>query len=143
LHSALVPSSLLYSINVEIANTLYAVLHQRGWIASPLHVLFEAMEHFSPGVPYAQIAGRRPPQLVLQEKGMLNFQCARAPSQLCIFSKLVGEANLIFFDLEHGTGRELTRTSTFTNADWTLSPDGRKLAHFLHRHQSRFLSLDT
>jgi hypothetical protein len=57
----------------------------------------------------------------------------------------VGEANLIFvsFDLEHGAGRELTRTSSFTNTDWTLSPDGRKLAHFLHRHQIRSLSLDT
>jgi hypothetical protein len=86
-----------------------------------------------------------PPQLVLQEKGILNFQCARAPSQSCIFSKLVGEANLTFvsFDLEHGAGRELTRTSSFTNTDWTLSPDGRKLAQFLHPHQMRFLSLDT
>ena len=85
-----------------------------------------------------------PPQLVLQEKGILNFQCTRAPSQLCIFSRLVG-ANHIFvsFDIEHGAGRELARTNGFTNTDWTLSPDGRKLALFLNRNHIRFLSLDT
>jgi DNA-binding winged helix-turn-helix (wHTH) protein/Tol biopolymer transport system component len=86
-----------------------------------------------------------PPRLVLQEKGVIrNYQCARAPSQLCIFSKLVG-ANHIFvsFDLEHGTGRELTRITNFAYANWTLSPDGRKVAIFLNRHQIRFLSLDT
>jgi DNA-binding winged helix-turn-helix (wHTH) protein/Tol biopolymer transport system component len=86
-----------------------------------------------------------PPHLVLQEKGIIkNYQCARAPSQLCIFSKLVG-ANHIFvsFDLEHGAGRELTRITHFTDTNWTLSPDGRKLAIFLNRHQIRFLSLDT
>jgi Tol biopolymer transport system component len=86
-----------------------------------------------------------PPQLVLQEKGPIkNHQCARAPSQLCIISKIVG-ANHIFvsFDLERGTGRELTRVTNFTDENWTLSPDGRKLALFLNRHQIRFLSLDT
>ena len=86
-----------------------------------------------------------PPHLVLQENGIIkNFQCARAPSRLCIFSKLVG-ANHIFvsFDLEHGTGRELTRVTNFTDDNWTLSPDGRKLAIFFNRHQIRFLSLDT
>jgi DNA-binding winged helix-turn-helix (wHTH) protein/Tol biopolymer transport system component len=86
-----------------------------------------------------------PPHLVLQEKEVIrNYQCARAPSQLCIFSKLVG-ANHIFvsFDLEHGTGREFTSITNFAYANWTLSPDGRKVAIFLNRHQIRFLSLDT
>jgi DNA-binding winged helix-turn-helix (wHTH) protein/Tol biopolymer transport system component len=86
-----------------------------------------------------------PPQLVLQEKGPIkNHQCARAPSQLCIISKIVG-ANHIFvsFDLEHGAGRELTRVTNFADENWTLSPDGRKLALFLNQHQIRFLSLDT
>lgn len=85
------------------------------------------------------------PQLVLRDKGIVNFQCARAPSQLCIFSKLVG-GNHIFvaFDIEHGAGREVTRiTNGFSNWNWTLSPDGLKLALFLNRHQIRFLSVDT
>ena len=84
-----------------------------------------------------------PPHLILQEKGIINFQCARSPSTLCILSKLVGQ-DLIFvsFDLEHGAGRELVRIPNgYTN--WSLSPDGSKLAVFLDRHRVRFLSLDT
>jgi DNA-binding winged helix-turn-helix (wHTH) protein/Tol biopolymer transport system component len=84
-----------------------------------------------------------PPHLVLQEKGIINYQCARAPSTLCIFSKLVGQ-DLIFvsFDLEHGAGHELVRIPNgYTN--WSLSPNGSKLAVFLNRHQIRFLTLDT
>jgi Tol biopolymer transport system component len=79
-----------------------------------------------------------PPQLVLQEKGIHNFQCARAPSQLCIFSKLVGGDHIfVSFDPVQGKGRELTRiTYGFINTNWTLSPDGRKLALFLDQHQN-------
>lgn len=46
-----------------------------------------------------------PSRLVLQERGIINYECARAPSKLCVFSKLVGP-DLIFvsFDLEHGAG---------------------------------------
>jgi DNA-binding winged helix-turn-helix (wHTH) protein/Tol biopolymer transport system component len=82
-----------------------------------------------------------PPQLVLQEKGIGNLDCARAPSQLCIFSKFVGANIFVSFDMEHGTGRELTRTKTIGN--WVVSPDGTELAIFLNRHQIRFFSLDT
>jgi hypothetical protein len=55
-------------------------------------------------------------------------------------------ANYIFFsfDSEHGEGRELTRlTRGFSDWNWTLSPDGRKLALFLNRHQIHFLSLES
>ena len=64
-------------------------------------------------------------------------------SILCIFSKLVGR-DLIFlsFDLEHGAGREVVRIPNgYTN--WSLSPDGSKLAIFLDKHRIRFLTLDT
>jgi DNA-binding winged helix-turn-helix (wHTH) protein/Tol biopolymer transport system component len=83
-----------------------------------------------------------PPQPVLQERGIGNFQCARTPSQLCIFSKLVG-TNQIFvsFDIEHGAGRELTRTPGGPT-NWTLSPNGMELAIFLDKHRIRFFSLD-
>jgi Tol biopolymer transport system component len=84
-----------------------------------------------------------PPRLVLQGKGIINLQCARTPSKLCIFSRLVG-SDLIFasFDLEHGAGRELVRISS-GYLNWSLSPDGSRLAIFLDRHRIRFLSLDT
>jgi hypothetical protein len=56
-----------------------------------------------------------PPHLVLQEKGIINFECAQAPSKLCIFSNLIGN-DLIFrsFDLERGAGREVMRIRTAT-----------------------------
>ena len=84
-----------------------------------------------------------PPHLILSDKGIINYQCAHTPATLCIFSKLVGR-DLIFvsFDLEHGAGRELVRIPNgYTN--WSLSPDGSKLAIFLDRHRIRFLTLDT
>jgi len=84
-----------------------------------------------------------PPRLVLQEKGITNYECARAPSKLCIFSKLVRQDLIfVFFDLEHGAGRELTRIPNgYTN--WGLSPDGSKLAVLLDKHRIRFLDLST
>ena len=76
-----------------------------------------------------------PPHLVLQEKGIINFQCAQLSSKLCIFSNLAGH-DLIFraFDIEHGAGREVVRIPNgFTN--WSISPDGSKLALFLDEHR--------
>ena len=50
------------------------------------------------------------PRVIIQGKGILNHQCARAPSTLCIFSQLDGQDLVLrSFDLEHGTGRELMR----------------------------------
>jgi DNA-binding winged helix-turn-helix (wHTH) protein/Tol biopolymer transport system component len=84
-----------------------------------------------------------PPRLVLRENGITNYQCARAPSRLCIFSKLVGSDHiLVSFDLEHGAGREITRTPSGV-AHWSLSPDGSQLALVLDPHRIRFLSPET
>jgi DNA-binding winged helix-turn-helix (wHTH) protein/Tol biopolymer transport system component len=84
-----------------------------------------------------------PPRLVLRENGISNYQCARAPSQLCIFSKLVGYDHiLVSFDLEHGAGREITRISS-GGSHWSLSPDGSRLALVLDPHRIRFFSPDT
>jgi Tol biopolymer transport system component len=84
-----------------------------------------------------------PPRLVLQGKGIIDHQCARTPSKLCIFSRLVG-SDLIFasFDLEHGAGRELVSIPN-GYLNWSLSPDGSRLAIFLDRHGIRFFSPDT
>ncbi len=84
-----------------------------------------------------------PPHLVLQEKGIINLECAQPPSKLCIFSVLAGH-DLIFrsFDLEHGAGREVVRTPN-GYSNWSISPDGSKLVVFLDDHRIRFISLDT
>ena len=81
-----------------------------------------------------------PPRVVLQEKGIINYQCARSPSQLCIFSKLEGsDLSFVSFDPRHDVGRELVRMPIgYTN--WSLSPDGSRLAIFLDRHRVRFVS---
>jgi DNA-binding winged helix-turn-helix (wHTH) protein/Tol biopolymer transport system component len=95
-----------------------------------------------PSVMGKPLAGG-PPRLVLQEKGINNYGCARAPSELCVFSKLIGQ-DLIFvsFDPEHGMGREIL-TLRMDLRDWVISPDGSKLAIVLDRQTIRFLSLDT
>jgi len=84
-----------------------------------------------------------PPRLVLQEKAIINYECARAPSKLCIFSKLVGpELIFLAFDPEHGAGREITRIqSGYIN--WGLSSDGSRLAILIGEHRIRFLAPDT
>jgi DNA-binding winged helix-turn-helix (wHTH) protein/Tol biopolymer transport system component len=84
-----------------------------------------------------------PPRLVVQEKGSLDYGCARAPSKLCVFSKHVGNGlTFVSFDPQHGAGRELL-TITAEVRNWVISPDGSKLAIILDRHRLRFFSLDT
>jgi Tol biopolymer transport system component len=84
-----------------------------------------------------------PPRLVLRENGISNYQCARAPSQLCIFSKLLGSGHILAsFDPEKGPGREITRTPS-GGSHWSLSPDGSRLALVLEPHRIRFLSPET
>jgi hypothetical protein len=62
---------------------------------------------------------------------------------LCIFSKLVGYDHiLVSFDLEHGAGREITRIPS-GGSNWSLSPDGSRLALVVDPHRIRFLSPDT
>jgi Tol biopolymer transport system component len=84
-----------------------------------------------------------PPHLVLQEKGIVNYGCARAPSKLCVFSRLVGhDLTYVSFDPEHGARRELLSLTT-EQRNWVISPDGSKLAIVLDRHRIRFFSLAT
>ena len=100
-------------------------------------------DHLSPASLMSKPLAGGPPRLVLRENGISNYQCARAPSQLCIFSKLVGDDHiLVSFDLEHGAGREVTRIPNGLS-HWSLSPDGSRLALVLEPHRIRFLSPDT
>lgn len=98
-------------------------------------------DNSSPTSLMSKPLGGGPPRLVLEEIGIVNQQCARAPSKLCIFSKIAGpEMIFVSFDSERGALRELFRISSrFLN--WSLSPDGSRLALFLDRHRIRFVSL--
>ena len=87
----------------------------------------EQGDHLSPASLMSKPLAGGPPRLVLRENGISNYQCARAPSQLCIFSKLVGDDHiLVSFDLEHGRGREITRIPNGLS-HWSLSPVDRGL----------------
>jgi len=103
----------------------------------------ETGDHSLPASLMSKPLAGGPPRLVLRENGISNYQCARAPSQLCIFSKLVGDDFiLISFDLERGAGREIARIPSGLS-HWSLSPDGSRLALVLDPHRIRFLSPDT
>ncbi len=74
-----------------------------------------------------------PPQLILDAAGIMNQQCARLPSELCIFSEIApGRETFFQFDPIRGTPRELTWATIEDrdpyNFNWSLSPDGEFLA---------------
>jgi Tol biopolymer transport system component/DNA-binding winged helix-turn-helix (wHTH) protein len=71
------------------------------------------------------------PQFVLQDPGINNFQCARAPATVCVLSEFTGN-QLEFFSFNEATGEKkpLTRIEgpEWYLQNWTLSPDGSMLA---------------
>lgn len=71
------------------------------------------------------------PQLVLAEPSITNFQCARVPSTVCVFSQ-VSSDSLDFFTFDPVTGKKtpLTRIEGAAShlENWTFSPDGLTLA---------------
>jgi Tol biopolymer transport system component len=77
------------------------------------------------------------PQFVLQDAGINNFQCARAPAKACVLSEF-SENRLDFFTFNEITGEKkpLTRIETpeWYLQNWTLSPDGSTLAMAKRKH---------
>jgi DNA-binding winged helix-turn-helix (wHTH) protein/Tol biopolymer transport system component len=70
-------------------------------------------------------------QLILEDSGINNFQCARLPSRECVYSKYTKDALVFYeFDAKTGAKKELLRTSEpeWQYFNWSLSPDGRTLA---------------
>jgi DNA-binding winged helix-turn-helix (wHTH) protein/Tol biopolymer transport system component len=83
-------------------------------------------------------------RMVLEDRGINHFLCARTPSSVCVFSKTVGTAfSLTAFDTERGKGRELARLEGWHN--WSISPNGSHLVIVTDDHlgRLRLLSLDT
>jgi Tol biopolymer transport system component len=83
-----------------------------------------------------------PPQLVVRDVGLGNYQCGRLPSTLCIVHKTQkNDCIFLSFDPERGIGRELLRTHDGCH-NWSLSPDGRTLTDFRGSgHTIRFYSV--
>lgn len=68
---------------------------------------------------------------ILEADGMNNFQCARAPSTFCMFSRFTKDA-LAFVQFDSATGETKdsfqTNDTGWQNYNWTLSPDGKTIA---------------
>jgi len=78
----------------------------------------------------APLAGG-PSKLILEADGISNFQCARAPSKICLFSRFTKDG-LVFvkFDSASGETKDFFQTndSGWADYNWTLSPNGETLA---------------
>jgi Tol biopolymer transport system component len=83
-----------------------------------------------------------PPQLVLRDVGLGNYQCARLPSTVCILHESQNtDCIFLSFDPGRGIGSELLRTHDGCH-NWCLSPDGGTLADFANDgHTIRFYSV--
>lgn len=72
------------------------------------------------------------PRKILESAALNNFQCAFLPSRVCLMSDEVDPSALIIyqFDEQSGDRKEVTRITDSESFDynWTLSPDGTKLA---------------
>jgi Tol biopolymer transport system component len=69
------------------------------------------------------------PQMLLQKPAIINIQCARSPSQLCLLTTLVGgSAKFFSFDSQNGENHELFSYQVTDNPNWSLSADGLQLA---------------
>lgn len=73
------------------------------------------------------------PRLLMQKPFILNIQCARSPSKLCLLNTGVGSSTQFFsFDPEDGKTREFASFQVSEQPNWSLSPDGSQLALILY-----------
>jgi len=68
--------------------------------------------------------------LVLRDLRILNMQCARLPSTLCLYSRSMGDATEKFetFRFDPKKGKSADPPQIDPGGDWTLSPDGSQRA---------------
>ena len=71
-----------------------------------------------------------PPQIVLEAPGIVNYQCSRAPADICVFSQLkLKEFVFSVFDPGIGKPHEVAKLQEQTfDWNWGLSPDGTSIA---------------
>jgi Tol biopolymer transport system component len=101
-------------------STLYLVSPSSGKITDKLRLM------------RAPLAGG-PAALVLEEPGIGDYQCARLPSTVCIYSRIENGLQRFFtFDLAAGKLSELLAAKRPSDngpgSAWSLSPDGKYLA---------------
>ena len=85
-------------------------------------------------------------QLVLEAPDIINFQCSRAPADICVIGQAeLKEYTFSAFDTIKGSLRQVAKTDEVPSGwNWGLSPDGTLIAATeigASRHQIRLLSL--
>jgi Tol biopolymer transport system component/DNA-binding winged helix-turn-helix (wHTH) protein len=97
-----------------------------------LYMLYPDWGESASAVPLMRIpVGGGTPEEVLQENGMANQQCARAPATTCIYSvDGQGAFTLFTFDPFQGKGAQVFQIKDDLPQlyNWSLSPDGTTLA---------------
>ena len=70
-----------------------------------------------------------PPHVVVEARGLNNFQCSRGQSNVCVLSQ-EENGDLVFsaFDITVGKPRELGKFQKGGDWNWSLSPDGTLIA---------------
>jgi Tol biopolymer transport system component len=84
------------------------------------------------------------PRLVLQDIRIVNVQCARNPSTLCLYSTIKGKTLVTFrFDVRGGRSADSPQIDS-ADFGWGLSPDGSQVALIAEsRHQGKILLRST
>jgi eukaryotic-like serine/threonine-protein kinase len=87
-----------------------------------------------------------PSQLVLEAPNIINFQCSRAPTSVCLLSQAEPkDYSFSVFDPINGTVRQAAKLEeTPSGWNWGLSPDGTLIAAVqigATQHQIRLISL--
>jgi DNA-binding winged helix-turn-helix (wHTH) protein/Tol biopolymer transport system component len=83
------------------------------------------------------------PRRLLRDAGILDLQCSRAPSTLCVYSTdTAGQVVIHRFDASSGESSELTGiNSGGLGTNWSLSPDGSELAIIVYRPENGVIQL--
>ncbi|MGH7486980.1 MAG: TolB family protein, partial [bacterium] len=71
-----------------------------------------------------------PPQIVVEAPNIVNYQCSRAPADVCVLSRIEARQDVLStFDSVKGNPHEVARPEeTASGWNWSLSPDGTWIA---------------
>jgi serine/threonine protein kinase len=71
-----------------------------------------------------------PPQIVVEAPSIVNYQCSRAPANVCVLGTIEARQDVLStFDAVKGNPHEVVRPEETANGwNWSLSPDGTWIA---------------
>jgi eukaryotic-like serine/threonine-protein kinase len=71
-----------------------------------------------------------PPQIVVEAPNIVNYQCSRAPADVCVLATIEARQDVLStFDSVKGNPRQVAKLEETANGwNWSLSPDGTWIA---------------